>query len=127
MIDASKHFIKVGKNNHLQASDIKRIVDCVTHRRELPKFSALCRKPKLWQTATTSTFRAMSILPNWWSNGIFSPPCTAAFPKPSWHNLQAIGKPLTACRLLCLPITAHLMCSRKPTISKLPCKATTAC
>ncbi|MGN6862276.1 N-6 DNA methylase, partial [Neisseria sp. P0021.S004] len=33
MIDASKHFIKVGKNNHLQASDIKRIVDCVTHRR----------------------------------------------------------------------------------------------
>ncbi len=41
MIDASKHFIKVGKNNHLQASDIKRIVDCVTHRRELPKFSRI--------------------------------------------------------------------------------------
>ncbi|OSI12759.1 type I restriction-modification system subunit M [Neisseria canis] len=44
MIDASKHFIKKGKNNHLQASDIKRIVDCVTHRREIPKFSR--RVPK---------------------------------------------------------------------------------
>lgn len=44
MIDASKHFIKIGKNNHLQASDIKRIVDCVTERREIPKFSR--RVPK---------------------------------------------------------------------------------
>ncbi|WP_107929295.1 type I restriction-modification system subunit M [Neisseria animaloris] len=44
MIDASKHFIKKGKNNHLQASDIKRIVDCVTHRSKIPKFSR--RVPK---------------------------------------------------------------------------------
>lgn len=44
MIDASKHFIKIGKNNHLQASDIKRIVDGVTHRRELPKFSRVVSK-----------------------------------------------------------------------------------
>lgn len=47
MIDASKHFIKVGKNNHLQASDIKRIVDCVTHRRELPKFSCIVPKAEI--------------------------------------------------------------------------------
>lgn len=47
MIDASKHFIKVGKNNHLQASDIKRIVDCVTHRRELPKFSRIVSKAEI--------------------------------------------------------------------------------
>lgn len=47
MIDASKHFIKVGKNNHLQASDIKRIVDCVTHRRELPKFSRVVSKEEI--------------------------------------------------------------------------------
>lgn len=47
MIDASKHFIKVGKNNHLQASDIKRIVDCVTHRRELPKFSRMVPKAEI--------------------------------------------------------------------------------
>lgn len=47
MIDASKHFIKVGKNNHLQASDIKRIVDCVTHRRELPKFSRIVPKDEI--------------------------------------------------------------------------------
>lgn len=47
MIDASKHFIKVGKNNHLQASDIKRIVDCVTHRQELPKFSRIVLKAEI--------------------------------------------------------------------------------
>ena len=47
MIDASKHFIKVGKNNHLQASDIKRIVDCVTHRQELPKFSRIVPKAEI--------------------------------------------------------------------------------
>lgn len=47
MIDASKHFIKVGKNNHLQASDIKRIVDCITHRRELPKFSRIVPKAEI--------------------------------------------------------------------------------
>ncbi|MGX2949904.1 type I restriction-modification system subunit M [Ursidibacter sp. B-7004-1] len=47
MIDASKHFIKVGKNNHLQASDIKRIVDCVTHRRELSKFSRIVPKSEI--------------------------------------------------------------------------------
>ena len=47
MIDASKHFIKAGKNNHLQASDIKRIVDCVTHRRELPKFSRIVPKAEI--------------------------------------------------------------------------------
>ena len=28
IVDASKHFIKDGKNNKLQASDIKRIVEC---------------------------------------------------------------------------------------------------
>lgn len=47
MIDASKHFIKLGKNNHLQASDIKRIVDCVTHRRELPKFARIVPKAEI--------------------------------------------------------------------------------
>ena len=29
IVDASKHFIKEGKNNKLQVSDIKRIVDAV--------------------------------------------------------------------------------------------------
>ncbi|SHJ17093.1 type I restriction-modification system subunit M [Cycloclasticus pugetii] len=32
IVDASKHFLKEGKNNKLQASDIKRIVDAVIHR-----------------------------------------------------------------------------------------------
>lgn len=38
-VDASKGFIKVGKNNQLRARDIRKIVDAVTERREMPKFS----------------------------------------------------------------------------------------
>lgn len=39
IVDASKHFEKVGKNNKLRASDIKRIVDAVVARQTIPKFS----------------------------------------------------------------------------------------
>lgn len=39
IIDASKGFIKEGKNNRLRACDIKRIVDTVTDRRDVPKFA----------------------------------------------------------------------------------------
>ena len=39
IIDASKGFEKVGKNNKLRASDIKRIVDAVTLRTDIEKFS----------------------------------------------------------------------------------------
>ncbi|MGF0039777.1 type I restriction-modification system subunit M [Peptoniphilaceae bacterium SGI.131] len=39
IVDASKGFIKVGKNNKLRASDIKRIVDVVTKRESVQKFS----------------------------------------------------------------------------------------
>ena len=39
IVDASKHFEKVGKNNKLRASDIKRIVDAVAARADVPKFS----------------------------------------------------------------------------------------
>ena len=38
-VDASKYYEKVGKNNALRASDIKRIVDCVRDRTDVPKFS----------------------------------------------------------------------------------------
>jgi type I restriction enzyme M protein len=41
MVDASKHFIKEGKNNKLQASDIKRIVDVVTTNKTVEGFSRL--------------------------------------------------------------------------------------
>uniref|UniRef100_UPI003B968DA1 type I restriction-modification system subunit M n=1 Tax=Photobacterium leiognathi TaxID=553611 RepID=UPI003B968DA1 len=41
LIDASKGFIKEGKNNKLRACDIKRIVDTVVHRKSQPKFAAL--------------------------------------------------------------------------------------
>lgn len=44
IVDASKHFIKEGKNNKLQASDIKRITDAVIHRQSCPKFSQLVEK-----------------------------------------------------------------------------------
>ena len=39
VVDASKGFIKVGKNNHLQASNIKKIVDAVVMRQDINKFS----------------------------------------------------------------------------------------
>ncbi len=47
IIDASKHFSKVGKNNRLQASDIKRITDAVMNRKNNPKFSKLVSKATL--------------------------------------------------------------------------------
>lgn len=44
IVDASKGFIKVGKNNKLRAYDIKRIVDVVTKRESVDKFSkVVCR------------------------------------------------------------------------------------
>lgn len=42
-IDASKHFAKEGKNNKLQASDIKRILDSVIERKNDPKFNKFSR------------------------------------------------------------------------------------
>lgn len=47
VVDASKHFIKEGKNNKLQASDIKRIVDAVIHRESIDKFSQVVSKQTL--------------------------------------------------------------------------------
>jgi len=47
VVDASKHFLKVGKNNKLQASDIKRIADAVINRESHPKFSQLVSKATL--------------------------------------------------------------------------------
>ncbi len=47
IVDASKHFLKVGKNNKLQASDIKRIADAVINRESNPKFSQLVSKETL--------------------------------------------------------------------------------
>lgn len=41
IVDASKHFVKEGKNNKLRACDIKRIVDVVTSGKSVPKFSRL--------------------------------------------------------------------------------------
>ncbi len=44
IIDASKHFKKEGKNNKLQASDIKRITDAVVNREDLPKYAKVVSK-----------------------------------------------------------------------------------
>ena len=41
IIDASKGYTKEGKNNKLRASDIKRIVDAIVVREDIPKF---CKK-----------------------------------------------------------------------------------
>lgn len=47
VVDASKHFMKEGKNNKLQASDIKRITDVVINRESIDKFSKLVSKQTL--------------------------------------------------------------------------------
>jgi len=47
IIDASKGFVKEGKNNKLRASDIKRIADTVRDRTTLPKFSKLVTREEI--------------------------------------------------------------------------------
>lgn len=47
IIDASKGFIKVGKNNILQASDIKRIADTVVARKDAPKFARVVSREEI--------------------------------------------------------------------------------
>ncbi|GAB6123697.1 type I restriction-modification system subunit M [Dysgonomonas termitidis] len=39
IIDASKGFVKEGKNNKLRACDIKKIADAIINRSDIPKFS----------------------------------------------------------------------------------------
>lgn len=41
VVDASKGFVKEGKNNKLRACDIRKIVDAVTTRQSIPNFSRL--------------------------------------------------------------------------------------
>lgn len=47
IIDASKGFEKIGKNNKLRASDIKRIVDVVTERISIEKFSKVISRDEI--------------------------------------------------------------------------------
>ncbi|MDQ6955850.1 MAG: type I restriction-modification system subunit M [Mariprofundaceae bacterium] len=47
IVDASKHFSKVGKNNKLQACDIKRISDTVIARENRPNYSQLVSKQSI--------------------------------------------------------------------------------
>lgn len=47
IIDASKGFEKVGKNNQLRSSDIRRIVDAVTARATIEGFSRLVSKDEI--------------------------------------------------------------------------------
>lgn len=47
IIDASKGFIKEGKNNKLRACDIKKIVDTVINRVDIPKFSKVVSRDEI--------------------------------------------------------------------------------
>ena len=47
IIDASKGFEKVGKNNKLRASDIKRVTDAVIKRLSVPKFSRVVSRDEI--------------------------------------------------------------------------------
>lgn len=47
IVDASKGFAKVGKNNELRARDIRKIVDVVTKRKSVDKFSRLVPREEI--------------------------------------------------------------------------------
>lgn len=47
IIDASKGFVKEGKNNKLRASDIKRIADAVIKRESIDKFSRVVTREEI--------------------------------------------------------------------------------
>lgn len=47
IIDASKGFVKEGKSNKLRASDIKRMVDAIVERQNIPKYAALVSRDDL--------------------------------------------------------------------------------
>ena len=47
IIDASRGFVKEGKNNKLRASDIKKIVDVVNHRECVEKFSRVVSRDEI--------------------------------------------------------------------------------
>lgn len=47
IIDASKNFIKEGKNNKLRASDIRRIVDTVRERKTTDKYSKVVSREEI--------------------------------------------------------------------------------
>jgi type I restriction enzyme M protein len=47
IIDASKGFEKVGKNNKLRARDIKKIADTVTNRETIPKYSKVVNRKEI--------------------------------------------------------------------------------
>ena len=47
IIDASKGFVKAGKNNKLQASDIKKIVDTIVNRVNIDKYSRVVSKEEI--------------------------------------------------------------------------------
>ena len=47
IVDASKGFVKVGKNNKLRASDIKKIVDTVIKRESIDKYSRVVSKEEI--------------------------------------------------------------------------------
>lgn len=47
IVDASKGFAKVGKNNMLRACDIKKVVDAVTRRKSVEKFSKIVERDEI--------------------------------------------------------------------------------
>ena len=47
IVDASKGFVKIGKNNKLRASDIKKIVDTVIKRESIDKYSRVVSKEEI--------------------------------------------------------------------------------
>ena len=105
-VDASKGFIKVGKNNQLRARDIRKIVDAVTERREMPKFSRCVDREEIRKNDYTSISLATSIRQKLMSSGIFTPRCLAAYLTTSLTVSQIGGIYSPRCEMNC---SARLM------------------
>lgn len=59
IIDASKGFVKEGKNNKLRACDIKKIVDVVAHRDSIDHFSKVVSKEEIRKMIIILIFQDM--------------------------------------------------------------------
>ena len=111
IIDASKGFVKEGKNNKLRACDIKRIVDAVEKRTDIEGFC---------HVASIEEVRANDYnlnIPGMWTRrvspraGISTQLCLAACRRVRLPSLMPTGRRFLVCARPCSWTTAHPTCA----------------
>ena len=93
VVDASKHFVKEGKNNKLRASDIRRIVDAVTTNATVDKFSRLVPIDEIRANDYNLNIpRYVDSSAKLLRAGTCTPPCSAACRRSRSTRSSAIGR-----------------------------------